>query len=441
MTKTFLDKWFLFLIFFGVIFYLFVFPHGIHGDGTVRYEALLHLIHEKEIKPMIYSYVGPIFSAPLILLGKLVKDQFWWMSRYNTFLFLALLFFSYRLLPGQWTGSAKKIFLILLLGASMFPRHTADYYGEVFSACLAFLSILLINRSYWLIGSVLLSLATWNNPGSIIGAGLIFLFAAIYYRRLRYLFFAVLLPVGIILETYLKFGEFFPNLYLSYLENNKISPYTSGPGFSYPLFFGALSVLFSFGKGLFFYCPGTLGSVSKSIWEDKKDSFLVGASILYLVGLVLMFSRWWSWSGDWFWGPRFYLFASILNALLLTKILQSSKYDFRKNIFLLVALLLSVWVGFQGITFGQDFLEPCSITLGGKDMGFICHYVPEFSPLWRMFAEGATPEIKGRKIGFLIYYLMIGFTMAVISLSPIINAEKRKIKMLIERVHPKKWNF
>src|SRR3989338_4034535 len=84
------------LIFFGVIFYLLLFQHGIHGDAHVRFEALMLLLREGKFLPNVYSLVGPLVSSPLLLMGHVIKDEHWWLSRFNTFVFFGMLFFFAR---------------------------------------------------------------------------------------------------------------------------------------------------------------------------------------------------------------------------------------------------------------------------------------------------------------------------------------------------------
>src|SRR5437660_6092548 len=93
-------------------------------------------------------------------------------------------------------------------------------------------------------------------------------------------------------------------------------PYSGRPGFSYPFFFGLLSILFSFGDGLLFYVPGLLLPIRKTLskWpQDQKINLyqVYTLWICFVAGLILVYSSWWNWSGSVFWGPRFFLFACI----------------------------------------------------------------------------------------------------------------------------------
>jgi len=401
-------RWEKFLIVLGVLMYLLEFPHGIHADGFVRYDALLSFFATGHLQPMLYSYVHPMISAPLLLLGRVFHDGFWWMSRFNTFVFLGTTFYAARSLSRIWSPETVRTFILLMFCATMFPRHVTDYYAEVFSACLVVLAILEFQSGRTWSGIPLICLSVWNTPGTAIaGAGLLTFFA-FRSRRYRYFLAVPLLFLGIMGESYLKFGELFPGAYMTTLGAKSISPYYAGPGFSYPFFFGVLSVFLSFGKGLFFFMPGLIGLFHRKTWglDDKPREFVV-AGTAYLAGLVLVFSRWLDWSGDWFWGPRFYLFASILGVMILLVLIQEENLSYPWKVFRFFATALSIWVGCQGVLYGQDFLEDCFGKL--PDAGFMCNYVPEFSALWRVFVIWPVP--RGRKVAYLIYFLLVAATI------------------------------
>ena len=402
-------NWERFLIAAGIALYIFAFPHGIHGDGAVRYDALLRLLHEGRFSPMLYSYVGPIFSAALLPLGWLYKDGFWWVSRFNTFLFLLIAFVTARQFRIRWGEGAARSFLLLLFCATMFPRHVTDYYSEVFSACLAFLAILQFQEGRGLLSVIFLSLSVWNTPGSALGGGLMLLFFAIRSRRWRYAAAIGIMALGLFAENYLKFGNFLvPDAYLGMEGFHNYLPYSGGPGFSYPLFFGLLSVFFSFGKGLIFFMPGLFAFFWPG-WsaQSEKDREVLWAGWIYLAGLLLVFSRWWSWYGGWFWGPRFFLFGSLLAVWGLAALLRSRRLGPGWNFFLLISLAISLWAGCQGVMWGQDFLEDCYVR--DPKLEFICNYVPEYSVLWRVFV--VWPPLQGRRMLFLVYFLMVSGTL------------------------------
>src|SRR6185436_5776493 len=88
-----------------------------------------------------------------------------------------------------------------------------------------------------------------------------------------------------------------------------VLPFSGRSGFSYPFALGVLSMLLSFGKGILFFAPGLLLVAQARRLADRKVAALIDAWMLFLVGLVLVYARWWAWYGGWFWGPRFLLIA------------------------------------------------------------------------------------------------------------------------------------
>ena len=407
------SHWEKFLLVLGAAVYLFMFPHGIHGDAEVRYRFLLELLGTGKLPPMVYSYVHPLVSAPLLALGSLYKDGFWWVSRFNTFVFLGTLLVAARVFRIRygWSPERVRLALLLLLGATMFPKHSTDYYAEVFSCCLAFLAILAFQNGRSFLAVAALCLSVWNVIATVAGAGLLLMFFALRARRWRYLAALPLLPAGFLLENWLKYGEAYPTAYLAMQQGPfTILPYAMGPGFSYPLFFGLLNNLFSFGRGLLWFTPGLLLLFHPALRREPArrphaELFLLG--LAYLAGLLLVYSKFWAWHGGAFWGPRYLLFASLLAALALACFRWEEAIPAPWRALWVCLILASAWVACQGVMYGTDFLEPCYTR--GHELEFACHYVPQFSVLWRYFT--VLPPLEGRRVGFLVYFLLVAGTV------------------------------
>jgi hypothetical protein len=172
---------------------------------------------------------------------------------------------------------------------------------------------------------------------------------------------------------------------LSGYENNAgfktALPYSGLPGFSYPFALGVISILFSYGKGLLFFYPGVFLPVRR--WLRSVEMMQVYRSWLcVVVGLVLVYSRWWSWYGGYCWGPRFFLFAAMPACFALAHWSQSARTIFSA----LSACAITawcLWVGFSGLVFALSDLGLCSDN--NYRLESFCWYVPEFSPLIRPF--------------------------------------------------------
>jgi hypothetical protein len=406
-----LARWEIFLLVLGVAFYLFEFSHGIHGDGSVRYDALLATLRSGHVAPMVYSYVHPLVSAPLLLGGYLYKDGFWWICRFNAFFFLAVTYFAARE-SGRWPGwnaaHARRLAL-LLLGATMFPKHVTDYYAEVFSACTILLAILFFQRGRHALAMLAVCLSVWNTVATLVGGAFLLAFFAARSKRLRFLLVVPLLPLGFLLENWVKYGEFYPSAYVALQVGPHMPlPYAMGPGFTYPLFFGLLNVFLSFGRGLLFFTPALVFLFHPRVWRgDGRSRELILASALYLAGITLVYSKYFAWHAGAFWGPRYFLFASVLAAYLLATV-GGDREDspFWRSVWVLLTLA-SCWVACQGVMFGTDFLDDCY--RDAHELEFTCFYVPEYSVLWRFFI--VAPPVTGRRVAYLAYFALVAITL------------------------------
>jgi hypothetical protein len=179
-------------------------------------------------------------------------------------------------------------------------------------------------------------------------------------------------------------------------------PFSGLPGFSYPLFFGLLSILLSFGKGLLFFSPGLLVPIRP---DDGVSHRLITCHrlwMIFLAGLILVYAKWWSWYGGWTWGPRFLLFASVPASLAVAvKLRQVHRARLAGVAGLAVVVALSTWVAVNGAAFDQANMELCVQNNYAQE--FLCWYAPEFSTLWRPFV--APSAISSGEACFAAYAL------------------------------------
>lgn len=441
MAKTYWER---LLIAIGVLMYLFVFPHGIHGDAHPRYEALVSFLETGKLSPIPYSYVHPLFSAPLFFLGKILKDSYWWVSRFNAFLFLGTVWYAAHFcrLHLKWDAALVRRLVLMLLAATMFPKHVTDYYPEVFSACFVLLAILFhLENKAWL-AIIALSLSVWNVIGTAPAGAAVLAYFAFRTKQWRYLAALPLLALGFLLENFFKFGDFYPHAYLNmqYAGRTKsILPYAGVSTFGYPYLFGWLSILFSFGRGLIFFTPGLLALLWSAIWK-KRDllASLIVAGSAYFLGLMLVYGKFWAWYGGWFWGPRYFLFCSLLAVFALIALERVESASLLRRVFCFFALALSLWVACQGVLFGQDFLEDCYVN--GLEREFFCHYVPEYSPLWRFFT--VLPPIRGRKIAYLVYFCLVAATLLAGPGRALLQEMKIRLADALRKLLPlSEWRF
>jgi hypothetical protein len=369
------------LIMLGFVFAFFVLRHsGIYGDGRLRFQALSDLLEHGHILNTKYSLVGPLFSAPLWMLGRVVENSVWWVERYNVLVLAAGALGFYFILRRHLDGRVIRRFLLILLTASMFPNHLKWYYGEVFTAACVGVGLAAVVYGRELGGWIAVTLGVANTPATLVGLGCVALKRALDRRRVLY----VLIPLA---PALLMLGE-------NWLKRGDPLNFRYEAGFTYPWVFGVLSILFSFGAGLLFFTPGlvlwlrprTLGAADG---VDRKLASLYGLWIAFLLGMIAVYAGWWDWAGGWFWGPRYFLFASLPASLALSLRLGPRNRSLTANLLTLGVLLLSCWVGLDGAIFGTRSLEVHFLGYGcpatGTWVDNTCYYAPELSALWQPF--------------------------------------------------------
>lgn len=374
-------EWLLLLV--GLLLWILT-AHPISGDGRTRFEALDTLLRHGDVSTTPYSMVGPLCSAPFWWLGYwLGPSPEWWCARFNAVIFAVGVFALYRVLRPALPAATRRRCLIILTYASMFPHHTHHYSAEVFTTMLVAMGMagVVARGSRW--GWALIVLGVVNVPATGAGmaaTGVVFLRDP---QRGRWAI-ALLATAGLLmLESWIRRGHPLTSGYEANAGFATLLPYSGRPGFSYPLFLGVLGILFSFGKGLIFFTPGLfVGSPRTAVAPATKQFYRVG--LLFVIGLILVYAKWWAWYGGWFWGPRFFLFACVPASLLLALALGEVKErSLGRNVLVAIVLTLSFWVGFSGKAFGLRGLH--FATENDFALEYLVWYVPEFSPLWYPF--------------------------------------------------------
>jgi hypothetical protein len=187
--------------------------------------------------------------------------------------------------------------------------------------------------------------------------------------------------------------------WLAYNQLRYGDPWTQGYGahrdaslgFSVPLASGVYGLLFSSGKGIFFYAPVLLVSaVAIPRWfrSRPRDLWLIAIPSLFTLAVT---ARWWAWSGDWAWGPRLLLPVVPLACLPLIDALASRSRATRATLGVLAVLGLYVQV--LGVSLDPAHLlkvmHPVTKAVAGRDLESLqlrddllaTHFVPELSPI------------------------------------------------------------
>lgn len=395
-----------FLIALGVILIFTTFPHGIGGDAVERFHSLQQLLEKGLLTDSKYSYIGPLFSVPLYLLGSWINSPGYWVARFNPVVFSFYLYFMFQSLKNFIPIEVLRKFSLLIIVASLFPKHLKEFYAEIFTATLVSWSLLQFALGrHKIIAPILFCLGTANTPAMLIGSAGALIARVWQTKKFRSFFLLAPCLAVIFLENYFRRGGFFSTGYEKDLMVKTILPYSGISGFSYPIFFGLLSNLFSFGKGLIWFTPALFLPLSKSRVPEKIwNAYCLWISCV--AGLLLIYSKWSAWYAGWFWGPRFFLIASIPAALSLAYHLAYPSKKTWMNLLVLAILSLSVWVGVNGVVFDQHGLTQCNY-----DMEMLCWYVPEFSALWNPFVENQQLHSHQRII--LVYFFLTSIVMCL----------------------------
>ncbi len=357
----------------------------IDGDGAARYADLLRLTDFKRPADK-FSSIQLFSSLPLFYLGGLFGAANAFVSYFNFSVFVLTAVAIWVLLDKE----KRFLVLLLLLAASMFPHHLRYYYGEVLSVCLLSIGLLCLLKDHNRIAAILLGLGGAQAPATIPALALVLCYLSFRKRNIWYLSY-LLLPVALMAaDNWFKYQTPLPSAYLHAGEkaDKTLMPYSGLPGFSYPIVFGLLSVLFSFGKGLIFFAPALFlrKKLQSLIDRDVNFIYVIDVFLVFSLGLILTYSRWYGWYGGQFWGPRFFLFVSMPAAMILAAVFTCTQTRWSLKLVFTSVLLLSGWVCVQGYLYGNDSLAICGENKSQLEL--LCWYVPEFSPVFRQFVVG-----------------------------------------------------
>lgn len=367
--------------------YALVLPLADLADATHRHEDLRRVLAGRPPEHK-YSLIGPLFATPLQLIGERVGDPRATVWLFNRLLFVAGCAGFWWLLRPVLPPAARGRFVVALLLTSMVPHHLMHFGGEVFAAVLGSfgLAAAVLRRAWW--GVPLAALGVANTPGAVGGLAAASLVLAARTRRLRFLLAAPAAAALVLLENFLRRGDPFATGYDADRGVATALPYSGRPEFGYPLFFGLLSLVLSFGKGLVFFVPALFLPLPRDGGraEDADLRWVYRVWVGFVVGLVLVYARWWAWYGGWFWGPRFLLFACLPAALVVARrSADADRLGTRANLLTLAALALACWAGVNGAVFLQNGLG--RFTDDDYALEHVVWYVPECSALWWPFTR------------------------------------------------------
>ena len=150
--------------------------------------------------------------------------------------------------------------------------------------------------------------------------------------------------------------------------------------------------------------------------------------VTHVIGLVIVYSKWWAWYGGFTWGPRFLAFASVPAALILALKVERPSERLLENLAVILVLALSAWVGLCSSVFGLYGQGFC--TENHYALESFCWYLPEYSVLSRaVVMDYPMPTSQW----LLVAVCVSTFVVSVAPLVPVVrgNFARRGVTALI----------
>jgi hypothetical protein len=395
--------------------------HRVGGDGKTRMLALDAMLRG-HWAPQRFSLIGPMFASPMWLAGQFFGGPRAWLAYYNLVVFAVGLLLVFLLLRGRVDDTLLRRFLLLLVTATMIPANITDFYGETFSAMTVGVGVIAVFAAAshprlprW--GWIAIILGTANSAATTVGLAFLTGERALVHRRVRYAV-PVMAVVALVLgENWVRRGDPLDQGY-------------AGESFSYPMVMGVLAILLSFGKGLVFFTPGLTLPIRRKLQglydANRIDLFEVYRGwMLYLGGLVLVYANWWAWSGDLYWGPRFFLLAIFPASLALAAWLTRPERRPLPSLALLGVLAMSIWVAADSTVFETLGSPRCYVP--GNLQEDYCRFGVVDSDLWYPFTAWPLP-ITPVQLAQLAFFVCVGSWLAAAVLVPLLRATAERMR-------------
>ncbi|GAC1593415.1 MAG: hypothetical protein NVS3B21_14420 [Acidimicrobiales bacterium] len=369
-------------------------PTHLEGDGLARYEVVDAIGHGQSLAGARYPVWGVLGSLPLYGIGRAIGHPQLLTAHYNGVLLAVGVVGLWAALRGVVDPRILRCFLLLVVAASMFAAHTEEFYGEMFSAIATGIGlVLVVTRPGWKPWALVV-IGVANIPAAAPALVLVVGWRMLRDKRLSPVLAVAVAAALIVLDASLRHQSLLFGSYATDHGERTILPYSGRPGFSYPLALGVLALLFSFGKGLVFFVPAVCITLSSGVRRrlSRAANEIMATWVIFVVGLLFVYGRWWAWDGGFFWGPRFFLVACLPASLALAAVASMVPRRTVPITATLGLLVGAVYVGVNGAVLQSRrtflFCQSHAITLPS-----LCSDVPEFGPLWRPVLDTLHPTV------------------------------------------------
>lgn len=188
------------------------------------------------------------------------------------------------------------------------------------------------------------------------------------YQRLRGIGLAFIFPLlslgSLFLYNWGRYGSFWE------------FGYNDERGFSNPLYVGVVGLLFSSGKGIFWYVPLLWVSLFFFRTFFRQHRHIAEAITIMFFSYLFGYAGWWSWHGGWCWGPRFLVPLLPLLILPMGEFFRKEKDFFWGAIILGISFVVQLSAVSVHYSFSQPTLfKPSSMT------ETMAYFIPKFSPI------------------------------------------------------------
>ena len=274
----------------------------------------------------------------------------------------------------------------MLLFASLLTNRLRDYNAEVLTATLVAIGIVLItSRRHVVAGWVAIVVGVVNTPAAIVGLAFVAVVEALRQRRLRPLLWRQSPPARSCSRP--GSGEA--------ARSRRDTAITASRRCCCTPVVQASATRCS--SGCFRSCSRSVEGSSSSRpdccsgWEGGRagsceTSVIIVLMLVFVVGLILAYAKWWAWYGGLSWGPRFFVFAAVPASALLVIRLRHPGESSAAAILLVVGVLDALRVGRRE----RRRHRPLGLGFCAQDdyaLESLCWYTPEYSPLWRPLVD------------------------------------------------------